>query len=218
MIVIFPVGVAVDGKWWTAKIVADKVFLLIMCYLTDQCLLSNLESFCTHLLFHSAKGAYLYQFQNRNLILHILFGIWPEKLFDRSRRILKFKRLSPTHAGIVPERLFSPRSKHINWSVFFKMVGNIPESELLRIWKDCSSAKEAMDGGKFPTKWLLCKFTSIRNGQIIQQSGISPDKLFDARLRNSKFIGLSCFLHRKSSMDSENELLERSNHSTSIER
>ncbi|RDY08659.1 hypothetical protein CR513_07088, partial [Mucuna pruriens] len=154
----------------------------------------------------------------KRLILHILFGIWPEKLFDRSRRILKFKRLSPTHAGIVPERLFSPRSKHINWSVFFKMVGNIPESELLRICKDCSPAKEAMDGGKFPTKWLLCKFTSIRNDQIIQQSGISPNKLFDARLRNSKFIGLSCFLHRKSSMDSKNELLERSNQCTSFER
>ena len=33
-----------------------------------------------------------------------------------------------------------------------------------------------MDEGKFPTEWLLCKFTSTRNGQIIQQFGISPDK------------------------------------------
>ena len=63
-----------------------------------------------------------------------------------------------------------------------------------------------MDEGKFPTEWLLCEFTSTRNGQIIQQFGISPDKLFDARFRNSNF------------MDSENELLERSNRNTSLER
>nr|KYP42886.1 hypothetical protein KK1_035700 [Cajanus cajan] len=126
--------------------------------------------------------------------------------------------LSPTHIGIVPVRLFSPRSKDINWIFFFRVVGSVPESELLRICKNCNLAKEPIDGGKFPTKRLLCKFTSSKNGQIFQQSGICPDKLFDARLRSSKCIGLSRFLHKKSSMDPENELLERSNQYTLFER
>ncbi|KAH1210505.1 hypothetical protein GmHk_15G044798 [Glycine max] len=110
---------------------------------------------------------------------------------EASKRIFIFKNFSSIHIGIVPERLFSPISKGIDLLFFFKLVGNILESVLLRICKDCSSAKEPMDRGKFPTKWLLCKFTSTRNVQFIQQSGISPNKLFDARFRNSNCIGLS---------------------------
>ena len=98
---------------------------------------------------------------------HIFYQEYDQKIY------LTKKRLCPTQAGIVPENLFSPRSNKINLLVFFKIVGNVPESKLLRMRKDFSSIKEPMDWGKFPIKLLLYKFTSTKYGQMAQQSGIT---------------------------------------------
>nr|KYP42885.1 hypothetical protein KK1_035699 [Cajanus cajan] len=129
-----------------------------------------------------------------------------------------FKSLSPIHVGILPEKLFSPRSKDISGFIFFKKAGNVPESELLRMLQDTNQVKDAMDGGKFPTKLLLCKFRSTKFDHFIQQSGIFPDKLFDARLRSCNPNRLNPLLHKKSFMGSEKELLEISNNSTLFDR
>ncbi|KAG2708739.1 hypothetical protein I3760_05G207300 [Carya illinoinensis] len=85
-------------------------------------------------------------------------------------RITKFGRLSPIHEGTISDKLFPPKSMVFTLLQLWRDVGIFPTNPLLLKCKTLIQAREPIESGIFPYKFLLAKLRTTKSRLVTPHS------------------------------------------------